>query len=88
MKYKVGDILKIINPAYPSYPEYRYNFRNRICKVIETNAIYKFMYSNTKYHYKVKFIDNKESPEDTIDYYYDDKEVIKLTKEEAMLEIL
>jgi len=84
-KFKVNDIIKITNSVYKDYKQDEdYNrVNNRLAIIIKIDLT-----THTKYIYKVRFIDNLEEILDKIDYYYKDEEITKISKEEAMLELL
>jgi len=85
MKYKIGDIVKITSPAYTIHT-YAYDFiKNRIALIIESPLEQD---DDDEYIHYVRFIDNEPTPKYPWDFTYAEKELTKLTKEAAMLELL
>jgi len=85
MKYKIGDFVKTINPArYSGSPVYN-TVKDRICIIIEYDVNLGYAHI---FNYKVKYIDGKKNPNEKIDYCYDHQELIRISREDAVLEIL
>ena len=78
-RYKVGDILKVTNPAFTLQHDID-RVLGRIVRVIKINT--------ELFDYAVEYLDGY-IPADNVDYRYNDSEVTKITnKEELMLELL
>jgi len=86
MKYKVGDIVKVVNPEYTLNSDGYKDTIDRI--VIIISYVEKSESKLENYDYKVKFIDGKSEPRYSWDYTYMNREIIRISREEAMLEIL
>ena len=82
-KYKVGDLVKIVSPYESFAKDYLSIVRNRVCKIVKI--------VDGRYPYLIKFLGepkvNRDVREDVF-FLYCDKEIIRISAEEAMLEIL
>ena len=78
MKFKVGDIVKIVSPDYAN-PIYYKKVLNRIGIIVSAD-------DRLSYPYNLRFIDNLGNL--GVANIFCDKELIKLTKEEAAIELL
>lgn len=82
MKFKVGDIVKIIAPSL-----YSNKVTNRIAKIIKIDNEF-----SRSFPYKIIFLDNRKCDNDiengSMYNHYCDNEIIKISKERAMVELL